>query len=144
MTISEKGLALVKSFEGLRLAAYRDSVGIWTIGYGHTGSEVRAGMTVTVSQADALLLTDMQTAVHAVSIGVRVPLNQNQFDALCAFTYNVGIGNFLKSSLRTLLNEGNFAAAALEFGKWDKAGGKTLQGLINRRAAEAALFTSAT
>ncbi|MDE1161930.1 MAG: lysozyme [Acidobacteriaceae bacterium] len=141
MQIGERGLALTKSFEGLRLKAYRDSAGVWTIGYGST-TNVRAGMVITQEEADDRLRSDMATAEHAVDIGVRVPLDQNQYDALCDFAYNIGIGNFLHSTLRELLNAGKFADAALEFSKWTKAGGKVLPGLVSRRAAEAALFNS--
>ncbi|MDE1156356.1 MAG: lysozyme [Acidobacteriaceae bacterium] len=143
MTISDKGLALVKSFEGLRLAAYTDSAGIWTIGYGSTAN-VKPGMVITQQQADDRLRADMAQAEHAVNIGVRIALNQSQFDALCDFAFNVGIGNFLKSSLREVLNEGNFVDAPALFSQWTKAGGKVLDGLVRRRAAEAALFASPT
>ncbi|MFC6644450.1 lysozyme [Granulicella cerasi] len=141
MQISETGLRLTKSFEGLRLRAYQDSTGVWTIGYGST-TNVKPRQVITQQQADERLRVDMATAEHAVNIGVRVVLTQNQFDALLDFAFNEGIGSFLHSTLRELVNEGKFAEAALEFSKWTKAGGKVLEGLVKRRAAEAALFTS--
>ena len=143
LSYSEKGLALTEQFEGLRLEAYQDSVGVWTIGYGHTGPDVHAGLTITQEQASALLLQDAGTAVAAVNRLVTVPLTQNQFDALVDFVFNLGSGNFAKSTLLRELNAGNTAAAAAQFLVWNRAGGVVLPGLTRRRQAEAELFETA-
>lgn len=135
--ISENGLALIKRFEGCRLTAYRDSVGVWTIGYGHT-SGVSQGQTITQTQADAFLRADCAGAEKAVNRYMDIyHWNQNQFDALVSFTFNCGAGN-----LRTLLDGGarSIAQISEKIPAYRKAGGKVLQGLINRRAAEKALF----
>lgn len=139
MTISDKGLALTKSFEGLRLHSYQDSAGVWTIGYGST-SNVKPGMMITQQQADDRLRVDMAQAQHAVDLGIRVPLNQNQYDALVDFAFNVGVGNFLRSALRTKLNNKQYDAVPEELMLWVKAGGIESVGLIRRRQAEATLF----
>ena len=139
MTYSDKGLALTKSFEGCRLAAYQDSTGKWTIGYGHT-AEVKEGDTCTYDQASDWLQADIQWAVHAVNTLVTFAVNQNQFDALVDFTFNLGSGSLSRSYLLKLVNDGNIEAAAAEFEKWDQAGGKTEEGLLRRRLAERALF----
>ena len=135
--ISENGLALIKRFEGLRLTAYQDSVGVWTIGYGHTSS-VSEGQTITQTQADAYLRADCANAEKAVNRYMAVyQWNQNQFDALVSFTYNCGAGN-----LRTLLDGGarSIAQISEKIPAYRKAGGKVLKGLVNRRAAEKTLF----
>ena len=139
MNIGPQGLALIKSFEGCKLAAYLDSVGVPTIGYGHT-SGVFMGDSCTQAQADAWLAEDLKDAEKCVNDAVTVPLTQNEFDALVSFTFNLGCGNFRKSSLLRLLNGSDYDAAALEFRKWDKAGGQVLAGLTRRRNAEARLF----
>lgn len=142
LSYSQKGLALTEEFEGLRLTAYQDSVGVWTIGYGHTGADVHAGLTITQQQASDLLMQDVSSAVAAVNRLVTVPLTQNQFDALVDFTFNLGQGNLAKSTLLREVNAGNFAAAAAQFIVWDRAGGVEVAGLKRRREAEAALFQS--
>jgi len=133
---------LTEQFEGLRLTAYQDSVGVWTIGYGHTGSDVRPGLTITQEQASALLQQDVAGAVAAVNRLVTVTLTQNQFDALVDFTFNEGQGNLASSTLLRELNAGNTAGAAAQFLVWVYAGGVQLPGLVKRRQAEAALFQS--
>jgi lysozyme len=138
---SSAGLALTKSFEGLRLTAYQDAGGVWTIGYGHTGPDVKPGQTITEAEATELLLADLQTAVRCVNGAVRVPLTQGQFDALVDFAYNAGRGNLLHSTLLRSVNAGDFAGAEAQFGLWVHAGGKVEPGLVRRRAAEAALFS---
>ena len=140
LSYSKSGLALTEQFEGLRLTAYQDSVGKWTIGYGHTGSDVHPGLTITQMDAEALLLNDVGTAARAVNQLVTVPLNQNEFDALVDFIFNLGKTNFADSTLLQDLNAGNFAGAVGEFQKWDHAGGQVLAGLLKRRVAEASLF----
>ena len=142
LSYSDQGLALTEQFEGLQLTAYQDPVGVWTIGYGHTGNDVQPGLTITQEQASALLLQDVASAVAAVNRLVTVPLTQNQFDALVDFTFNVGQGNLTSSTLLRELNAGNTAGAAAQFLVWVYAGGVQLPGLVKRRQAEAALFQS--
>ncbi|WP_043632630.1 lysozyme [Chromobacterium haemolyticum] len=140
MKTSANGIKLIQGFEGLRLKAYQDSVGIWTIGYGHTGPDVTPGMVITQAQADALLARDLNRFESGVTRLVQVPLNQNQFDALVCFSFNLGLGALQGSTLLRLLNAGDYAGAAAQFPRWNKAGGKELPGLTRRRAAEQALF----
>ena len=140
MRTSEVGIKLIKGFESLRLKAYQDSVGVWTIGYGHTGEDVQAGMRISTDEAETLLKHDLRRFEAGVSLFVRPELNQNEFDALVSFTFNVGLGAFGKSTMQRLINEGRWVEAAEEFPKWNKAGGKILSGLIKRRAAERELF----
>lgn len=139
MKVSNNGINLIKCFEGLELKAYRDSVGILTIGYGHTHA-VKAGDIITGEQADAFLREDLQVAELTVNTNVKVKLTQGQFDALVSFVFNLGSGNFVKSTLIKKLNVGDYAGAADEFGKWVNAGGKKLPGLVKRRAAEREVF----
>jgi lysozyme len=137
---SGAGLALTKSFEGLRLSAYQDSGGVWTIGYGHTGPEVHAGQHISEAEAQTLLRADMTAAVDCVRRAVQVKLTQGQFDALVDFCFNAGQGGLLGSSLLRCVNRGEFAEAVEQFGLWVHAGGRVAPGLVRRRAAEAALF----
>lgn len=139
MIYSKDGLDLTKQFEGCRLTAYQDSTGVWTVGYGHTQG-VYAGQTITLEQAEDFLIADVLWAQRVVNIFVTVPLLQAEFDALVDFTFNLGSGNFLKSTLLKLLNQGNYSAAANEFERWDKAGGVVVAGLLRRREAEAEEF----
>lgn len=141
MQISNKGIELVKGFEGCRLEAYRDSVGIPTYGYGHTHG-VKMGDVITGQQADKYLREDLQVAELTVNASVKVNLSQGQFDALVSFVFNLGYGNFVKSTLLKKLNTGDYDGAANEFGRWVLAGGKILPGLVNRRAAEREIFLS--
>lgn len=143
VTISDAGMALVQQFEGLRLTAYRDVVGILTVGYGHTGKDVKPGEEISQTQARALLISDLQAAVAVVNHVVKVPLTQNQFDALVDFAYNAGIGALTRSTLLLKLNAGDYAGAAALFAEWDHAAGKVVPGLLRRREAEAALFLKA-
>ena len=144
MKTSDRGVALIKAHEGLRLTAYTDPVGVWTIGYGHTTAagppKVERGMKITDAGADAILRQDLAKFEGYVSSAVKVPLNQNEFDALVSFTFNLGPGNLRSSTLLKKLNAGDRAGAADEFLKWTKAGGKTLPGLVKRREAERSLF----
>lgn len=137
---SEQGMALTKSMEGLRLEAYQDVAGVWTIGYGHTGPEVCAGQSVTQEEAERLLREDLAQAIGSVRSAVETELSQGQFDALVDFCFNAGRGNFLQSTLLRKVNAGDFAAAAEQFALWVHAGGKIVAGLVRRRRAEAALF----
>lgn len=140
MKVDGDCLSLTEGSESCRLTAYPDPVGIWTIGYGHTGPDVHPGLVITREQAESLLEMDLAHAELAVNTYVKVPLTQHQFDALVDFTFNVGAGNFFNSSLLKYLNEKNYVAADGEFKRWDLAEGKKLPGLTARRAAEAALF----
>lgn len=139
MRTSQRGFNLIKSFEGLRLQAYQDSVGVWTIGYGATRG-VKAGMSITKEQAERMLLNDVTRFEPEIDRLVKVPLNRNQWDALMSFTYNLGAANLESSTLRRLLNAGDYAGAAEQFPRWNKAGGQVLAGLTRRRAAERELF----
>lgn len=153
MKLSQKGLNLIKESEGLRLKAYDDLQpnknitgesqvkGTLTIGYGHT-SGVKIGQTITKERAEQLLMSDTGWAQETVNQMVKVPLNQSQFDALTSFVYNVGTTNFRTSTLLEYLNKGEYGLASLEFFRWNKSGGKVLQGLVNRRKKEQALFNS--
>ena len=141
MHLSDSGVNLIKAFEGLRLSAYQDSGGVWTIGYGHTGS-VQPGERITQGQAEELLRKDTGWAQDAVRQQVHVPLTQRQFDALTSFTFNLGAGALQGSTLLSKLNAGDYAGAQAEFGRFVHAGGRVLQGLVRRRAAEADLFGS--
>jgi len=144
MHVSPSGVDLICNFEGLRLKAYDDGVGVWTIGFGTTkypnGIRVKKGDTCTLDQAKAYMQNDLKSFEQTVNNTVKVPLNQNQFDALVSLAYNIGSTAFKNSTLVKRLNEGNYKAAANQFDVWVNAGGKRMQGLVNRRAAEKALF----
>lgn len=142
MKISKNGLELIMRHEGCRLTAYKCPAGVWTIGYGHTGTDVVPGLTITSRQAEELLTEDVRWAEEAVNReGLR--LNQNQFDALVSFTFNVGIKNFRNSTLLKMIQiDSSSANIRTEFGKWNRAKGFTLPGLALRRKAEADLYFS--
>ena len=135
MQYSATGLHLTEQFEGCRLQAYQDSIGKWTIGYGHTAG-VYGGMTCTQQQAEQWLQDDVQTAATFVNTHVKVPLTQGEFDALTDFAFNCGCRNLDCSTLLKLVNQGDMQHAADEFAKWDHAGGHVLAGLLRRREAE--------
>lgn len=141
MKYSQTGLQLTEKFEGCRFQAYYDSTGVATIGYGHTAG-VAIGQTCTQAQAAAWLIEDVAVAETAVNQMVHVALNQNEFDALVDFVFNLGAGNFEQSTMLRKLNAGDYPGAALEFAKWDRAGGVEMAGLLRRRQAEAAEFTT--
>ncbi len=142
MELSTNGLKLIKSFEGVRLTAYKavPTEQYWTIGYGHYGADVRKEQTITQAQADAYLKADVERFEKAVNNNVKVALNQNQFDALVSFTYNCGEAALKRSTLLELLNQGKYEATAEQFKLWNKSGGKVLNGLVKRRAKEKTLF----
>ncbi|NVZ91304.1 lysozyme [Pseudomonas yamanorum] len=142
MRTSQKGVSLIKSFEGLRLKSYQDSVGVWTIGYGATRG-VTAGMTITNDQAERMLLNDIARFEPEIERLVKVTLNQAQWDALMSFTYNIGAANLKSSTLLRLLNNGDYGGAAEQFPRWNKAGDQVLAGLVRRRAAERMMFLGA-
>jgi GH24 family phage-related lysozyme (muramidase) len=137
--INAKGLRLLKAFEGLRLEAYLDPVGIWTIGYGTT-SGVSPGMRITEAQAESLLQRDLVRFERAVSDLITVSLNDDQYSALVSFTYNVGEGALASSTLRRLLNQRDYQGAADQLLRWNRGDGAELPGLTRRRRAERALF----
>lgn len=141
MNISDKGLTLVKHSEGLRLKAYRCPAGILTIGYGHTGSDVKPGQIITEAKADELLRNDVARFEDAVG-KMAGPTTQGQFDALVSFAFNLGLGKLMSSTLLKKHKAGDYRGAAEQFLRWDRAGGVVLIGLSKRRAAEAALYAS--
>jgi lysozyme len=136
---SPAGIKAIEGYEGCRLTAYQDSVGVWTIGVGHTIGVV-PGMTITQEEADDLLAEDLANAEAAVNSLVKVPLSQPQFDALASLVFNIGPGAFRSSTLLRKLNAGDYEGAAAEFPRWCRAGDQILPGLEKRRAAEAAMF----
>ena len=144
--VSESTLALIRRFEGLRLAAYQDSAGVWTIGYGTTqyrnGDKVRPGDRITEDEADAILREQLAECANAVRLLVKVPLSPQQFDSLVSWTYNLGAGALRESTLLKRLNTGDYAGAANEMLRWVNAGGRPIEGLRRRREAERALFLS--
>ena len=140
MKLGERGTEILKYFEGCKLTAYQDSVGVWTIGYGHTKG-VYDGMTITQDHAEQMLLSELEEYEGYIKDMVTVPLTQNQFDALVVWVYNLGPTNFRNSTLLKELNAGNYNAAGQELTRWNKAGGKVLAGLVKRREAEAQLFS---
>jgi lysozyme len=142
MRTSKRGIDLVRSFEGLRLKAYKCPAGVWTIGYGHTGA-VHEGDKITEEDAIEYLEDDLDRFEKCVDKAVNVPITQNMFDALVSFAYNVGCGAFKKSALLKKLNAKDYEGAADQFPRWNKAGGRELAGLTRRRAAERAMFLEA-
>lgn len=147
MTPSKACADLVKQFEGCVLKAYPDPAtgdDPWTIGVGHTGPEVKKGVVWTQEQADAALAADLQRFARGVWNAIsEKPTTQNRFDALVSFAFNVGLGNLLSSTLLRKHNSGDYAGAAEQFQRWNKANGKPMAGLTRRRAAEAALYKGA-
>ena len=142
MRTSQTGVSLIKSLEGLRLKSYQDSVGVWTIGYGTTRG-IGPNMTITNEQAERMLMNDLARFEPELDRLVTVPLSQSQWDALMSFTYNLGAANLGSSTLLKLLNAKDYAGAAAQFPRWNKAGGQVLAGLTKRRAAEQQMFLGA-
>ena len=143
MTISQKGIDLIKGFEGCKLYAYRDSVGVLTIGYGHT-KNVKAGMAITQAQAEQFLKDDLRPVEQLLN-NMHVNFTQNQFDALCSWIFNLGAGNFNTSTMKKRIVAGaNDTAITDEMIRWTRAGGKVLGGLVRRRADEANTFLGRT
>lgn len=144
MKTSKRALQFIKDHEGLRLKSYKDAVGVWTIGYGHTSDgyfNVEKGMEITNAKAVDLLKYDVQEAEAGIDNMLKEPLpNGNMYGAVVSLVFNVGLGNFRSSTLLKKLNRKDYDGAAKEFSKWVKAGGKTLPGLVRRRAEEKALF----
>ena len=148
MRMSEDGMRVLQHYEDCHLEAYKCPAGIWTIGWGHTGQDVKPGMVISQSRADELLRQDLASFEADVSKLVKVFVTQRQFDALVSFAYNVGSDIDLDdiaeglgdSTLLKLVNGGDMRGAAEQFLRWDKAGGKKLRGLTRRRHSERALF----
>jgi lysozyme len=141
---NQEGVDLIKRWEGKENEAYKDIVGVWTIGYGHTAAAGPpfpfAGMHISDEEAEELLKKDLGKYEQAVEKAVKVPLTDNQFAALVSFTYNLGEGSLRSSTLLKKLNAGDYDAVPSELAKWNKAGGKVVQGLVNRRKDEAKLW----
>lgn len=136
----DQGLRLTEGYEGFRATAYQDVVGVWTIGFGHTGPDVKPGLTITREQGEILLNSDIAAAANCVKSAVTYQITQHQFDALVDFTFNLGRGAFLRSTLLKDVNAGNISAAADQFMLWANAGGRRVDGLVRRRTGERALF----
>ena len=146
--INQASLDLIKSFEGLRLSAYQDSVGVWTIGYGTTaaagvGITPHAGQIITEAEAEHYLSVAVAKFADQILRMLKRQATPNQFGAMVSLAYNIGPGNFSTSSVLRNFNAGDMGNAAASFAKWNRAGGKVLAGLTRRRAAEAALFQKA-
>tara|TARA_B100000900_G_scaffold390162_1_gene383640 strand:- start:249 stop:692 length:444 start_codon:yes stop_codon:yes gene_type:complete len=139
MEISQEGIALIKKFEGCELEAYKCAAGVWTIGYGSTKG-VKESDSITQEDADKLLMDELKEYESYVNDFVEVNLEQNQFDSLCSFCYNLGPQSLKSSTLLKVLNAKDYEGVPAQIKRWNKAGGKVLQGLIRRREAEALLF----
>ena len=139
MKTSIEGLALIKKFEGLELEAYKCAAGVWTIGYGHT-KDVQPGDVWSESHADHMLEVELEEFEAYIKDIVTAPLSQNQFDALVSWVYNLGPANLKASTMLKVLNSGDYEGVPAQIKRWNKAGGKVLEGLIRRREAEALLF----
>lgn len=142
LSYDQEGLDFTAAAEGMRLQAYQDSVGVWTIGIGHTKG-VYPGQTITEGEAYQLLKDDIKEAEEAVKRLVTVQLTQGQYNALVDFCFNLGSGNLESSTLLRKLNAGDFEGASQEFQRWNKAGGVVLAGLTKRREGEANIFMEA-
>lgn len=142
--ISENGYAVIREFEGFRANAYLDTGGVWTIGYGTIkypdGFRVKKGDTCTQAQAELWLKNDCKWVDACLDKYITVPVSQNQFDALASFVYNIGESAFVKSTMLKSLNAGNFLGSASQFNRWVYDNGECIQGLVNRRTKEKALF----
>lgn len=140
MKLGIQGLELIKTFEGLELNAYKCAAGVWTIGYGHTKS-VQEGMVISEDTANDMLMEELVEYENYVNTLVTVPLSQNQFDALVSWVYNLGSSNFQASTMLKVINANDMVNVPAQIMRWNKAGGKVLEGLTRRRQAEADLFS---
>ena len=141
MKASQECISLIMNFEHYRSEPYLCPAGKWTIGYGHTAGVTPIMAPVTMQKAIELLYEDLEPCEKAIYANIKTPLVQSQFDALCSFIFNVGVGNFRKSTLLKLINNGEMEEASCEFGKWVHCNGKVLNGLVIRRESERILFT---
>ena len=139
MEISQACIDLVKEFEGCKLDAYQDVVGVWTIGYGHIEGVIK-GQSISQQEAELMLVSDLHDKADKVNELVTAGVTQHQFDALVSFAYNLGIGNLESSTLLKMINAGTADAAGDQFLRWDKAGGVEIAGLYRRRKAEKELY----
>ena len=142
MGISEEGKNLIKKFEGCELEAYKCAAGVWTIGYGHIKTAVE-GMKIDQATANELFDEEMGEYETYVNTAVTVPLSQNQFDAIVSWVFNLGNGNLKASTMLKVINSGDHAGVPAQIKRWNKAGGKVLDGLVRRREAEALLYQGA-
>ena len=140
MKTGTKGIDLIKHFEGCELEAYKCAAGVWTIGYGHIKG-VTSNSVITQEQAEQMLVEELNEYEGYINNMVTVPLSQNQFDALVSWVYNLGGGNLKASTLLKVVNSGEFNGVPEQIMRWNKAGGKVLEGLTRRRQAEADLFS---
>lgn len=140
MTALAHAMALIKRWEGCRLVAYKCPAGIWTIGWGSTGPGISEGVRWTQAQADERLARDVEKFMVGVRKLLRRPVTEAQLGAMTSLAYNIGIGAFGSSTLLRLFNAGQTDLAAAQFAVWRRAGGKVLQGLVNRRADERRVF----
>lgn len=144
MKLGPKGAALIKSFEGCKLEAYKDGGGVWTIGWGHTGPHIGPDIVWTQEEADSVFLSDVEKFEDCVEAAIEREVTQEQFDAMVSLAFNIGCKAFLGSTLVRLVNGGNVDAAAGQFVRWNKDNGQVIAGLTRRRLAEEQLFTEAT
>ena len=144
MKTSEQGLQFIHREEGERLTAYADIIGVWTIGVGHTGTvdgkPIAKGMVISADKSRELLSADLSKFESAITRLVKVPLKQYEFDALVSLVFNIGETNFARSTLLKKLNANDFKGAAEQFLVWKNAGGRPVQGLLNRRKREKDMF----
>lgn len=140
MKISAEGIEFIREFEKLRLQAYKDSGGVWTVGYGHTGGDVKEGLKIDAAVAEALLRGDVGDAERCINSVVKVALSQSEYDALCSFVFNIGVKAFRESTMLRLINAEDYGGAALQFKRWSYDNGRQVAGLVNRREAERKLF----
>jgi GH24 family phage-related lysozyme (muramidase) len=144
MRVSQRGINLIKKFEGVRLKAYKPvpTEPGWTIGYGHHGLDVHKGMVITESHAERFLRRDLAAFEQGVERLVTTHINQNRFDALVSLAFNIGLGNFANSTVLREVNRRHFVRAAAAFRLWSRGGAppRVLPGLVRRRAAEVRLF----
>jgi len=147
LDISENGYAIIRDAEGFRSTAYLDTGGVWTIGFGTikypNGKSVKKGDSCTKSEAELWLKNDCVWVDACLDKNIKVKINQNQFDALASFVYNIGETAFVKSTMLTLINQNSLTSAASQFDRWVFDNGKRIQGLVNRRAKERKLFEEA-
>ncbi|HGB3193967.1 TPA: lysozyme [Salmonella enterica subsp. enterica serovar Waycross] len=145
MKLSQRGIDLIKQFEGYSSKAYPDPAtggDPFTVGYGHTGKDVKPGMVITAEQAEKMLRDDVARFESGVSALLKVPTTQGQFDAMVSLAYNIGLGNFGKSTLLRKHNEKCYSCAAGQFPAWNRAAGKVMNGLTRRRNAERDVYMS--
>ena len=147
MRISDNCIKLIRHHEGVRNTPYQDPIGLWTVGVGHLMGNGKTrpkdwNRKRSDAEVDELLRKDIARFENGVDSLITVDLNQNQFDALVCFAFNVGNGNLQASTLRRKLNRGDYEGAANEFPKWRKAAGRVLPGLVKRRKDERTLFLS--